>query len=48
MADVQIIQADNGEYNLIVDGEWYANGSYEYVTSMRFADDDEPNGYDEY
>lgn len=41
MADVRIIQADNGEYNLIVDGEWYASGDYEYVASMRFDNDDD-------
>lgn len=44
MADIRIIQADNGNYNLIVDGEWYAEGSYDYVTSMRFSNDDD---YDE-
>lgn len=52
MANVQIIQADNGEYNLIVDGEWYFEGTYDQVLAMTEtfygADDDEPSGYDEY
>ncbi len=47
MADVQIIQSDNGNYNLIVDGEWYAEGDYEYVSSMRFDEYDDEEIYDD-